>query len=130
MIYNSRRIELVYKYLGLTQQQFADRLGFSRHRIQDYLKGDEVSARFLKALEKNFPQINPNYIRNREDNMLIKDEDQSRHNKYEDCAEKDRIIQQLEEKLKDKEEIIESLREQIKMYKQQLDDYADKSKRA
>jgi len=124
---------MVYKHLGLTQEKFANQLGFGRHMIQKYIKGAEPSMRFLAAMEESFPEININYIRNREDNMLVADGGQDTDAEYrlcESCKEKERIIDGLEKRISDKEEIINGLRDQVQLYKEKLGECEDLSKQA
>lgn len=111
------RIEEVYRYLELTQMQFADELGMSVRRIQDYMKGADVSSKFIKSLEKKYPSINPDFIRNKSDSMLIRDiRDDQKDNFIRNLklAEKDNEIELLKEKLYLKELEIKLLKEKIK----------------
>lgn len=116
--------------MGLTQQQFAAKLGYTPKQIQAYVRGANLSARFIQAVEENFPEININYIRNREDNMLVEDSIGLQVNDYGSYTDKDRLIEQMKGRILDRDKLIKSLEDQIQMYKNQLDDCTDKSKRA
>ncbi|MFH0757370.1 MAG: helix-turn-helix domain-containing protein [Bacteroidota bacterium] len=137
MTFKGERILLVYKYLGLTQKQFAEQVGFSRKRIQDYVNGAEISSRFLQSVEKRFPEININYLRNRADNMfneplspMVTDSENDSVYTCPNCKVKSERIRDLENRISDKEEIIAALREQLKLYKEKLGDCEGLSKQA
>lgn len=123
------RIEKAYRFLGLNQKQFAEALGFSAKMIKNYSLGTLVSVKFISAMENAFPQINVNYLRNTEDNMLREPISPvevspvaSGSYSSQDCSAKDEKIRDLEKRIADKEEIIEVLRDQVQLYKEKLSD--------
>lgn len=79
-----------------------------------------MSSRFFEKIEEVFPEININYLRNREDNILVTDVVNDSEAEYKlclQCKEKERLIEELEKRLIDKDQLIESLKEQIRIYK-------------
>jgi transcriptional regulator with XRE-family HTH domain len=123
MVKGISRIEEVYKYLGLTQVEFSRQLGMSRRRIQDYMNGAEVGQKFIKAMEKKFPEINTAYIRYKSDVMLLPDLKNDQIFSFMDnikFAEKDNLIEYLQEKLKLKDQEIVLLKKEIDYLKNRL----------
>ena len=122
----SDRLRKVYRRNCNSMSEFAELIGVSKSSVEKWIhQGVYPRKDKLKRISKTF-NVSMEWL----EYGIESTKEKNSNSDYVDCAEKDRIIQQLEEKIRDKEEIIASLREQIKMYKQQLDEYADKSKRA
>jgi len=110
---NISRIELVYKHLKLTQVEFADTLGFSVRMIQNYIKGAPVSMKFISSLEKTYPSINSNYLREIDDNMLTTEDAQAPYGGCKDCNQLEKEIAWLKNQLDEKTDYIEMLKREI-----------------
>lgn len=66
-----QRIKKVRKELGLTQEEFANKLGLHRNTIKKYENGESIpSTKFLKLLEYEFG-INPRWILKGEGEMFL-----------------------------------------------------------
>lgn len=130
------RIERVYRYLGLTQKQFAEQLGFSPKMIKNYSTGTPISSKFIAAIEREFPQISIDYLRNKASEMVAVESKTEVRESVEDyrgcsqCRHKDEMIRELHKRLQDKEDLISVLKDQVQLYKEKLGNCDGLSKQA
>jgi len=121
------RIRQVYRRNCNSIPEFATKIGVSKSSVDKWLSGQtEPRTDKLKKISDEFGvdlvwlQTGISETNGQEISTV----------KCESCTEKGKEIKQLEARLKDKEEVIQALRDQLNMYRQQLDENADKSKLA
>ncbi len=123
------RLRELLEYLNISIEVFAVRAGISPDLVRKYLRGFyEISESSIRKLARAYPQININWLRTGEGNMISKPDGQVAYEPGTDYSikddamdtDKDFIIKVYKEIIKEQRKIIEDL-SKLKNVKNPLD---------